>query len=76
MTHNSLKFDLRIYVLILSCDPLRVMLFQDGLVRFATSKYQKVNEKNKYDPYMHLTNFAINKDNPEYDKGSEKGSET
>lgn len=64
------------YALILGCDPLRLLLFKDGLVRFATQKYQKVNEKNKSDPYMHLTNFAINKDSPEYDNGSEEGKES
>ena len=36
---DELKFDIRLYVLVLSCDPLRVFLFQDGIVRFATKKY-------------------------------------
>lgn len=37
---DELKFDLRLYVLILSCDPLKIFLYQDGIVRFATKKYK------------------------------------
>ncbi|KEP63820.1 UNVERIFIED_CONTAM: Tubulin-tyrosine ligase family protein [Hammondia hammondi] len=58
---DGLKFDLRIYVLLAGCNPLRLFVHQDGLVRFATSPYAKPTGKNLRDKTMHLTNYAINK---------------
>jgi len=36
---NGFKYDLRIYCLVTCYDPLKVYIFKEGLVRFATAKY-------------------------------------
>lgn len=54
------KFDLRIYCVVTSFDPLRVYLFDEGLVRFAAEKYPGC-DKNLDNIHMHLTNYSVNK---------------
>ena len=63
---EGLKFDLRVYVLVYGCDPLRVYMYKEGLVRLASRKYLIPNNGNINDLYIHLTNYAINKNNEEY----------
>lgn len=65
LLENGKKFDLRIYVLLTSIDPLRIYVYDEGLVRFASSKYTS-QEEGIIDQYMHLTNYFINKKNTEY----------
>lgn len=61
---NGHKFDLRIYVLITSYEPLRVYIFKEGLARFASETYtSKIDKDNKF---MHLTNYSINKKNDNF----------
>ncbi len=62
-TIGNKKYDLRIYVLIGSYTPLRIYLYDNGLVRFATEDYNKNNTDNVY---VYLTNFSININNPKY----------
>lgn len=62
------KFDLRIYVLVTSCSPLRVYLFRDGLVRMCTEEYKRPTDKNLRQKCMHLTNYAINKRSDKYQR--------
>ncbi|XP_031549397.1 tubulin polyglutamylase TTLL4-like isoform X2 [Actinia tenebrosa] len=59
---NGSKFDLRIYVYVTSYDPLRIYIFEDGLVRFATCKYSS-SVKSLSNRFMHLTNYSVNKKN-------------
>ena len=63
---DGLKFDLRIYVLLAGCDPLRIYVYDDGLARFATEAYVAPTGKNLDNMCMHLTNYAINKGNPNF----------
>ena len=61
---NGHKFDLRIYVIVTSYEPLRVYVFKEGLARFASESYStKFNKNNRY---MHLTNYSINKKNDKF----------
>ena len=60
---NNKKYDLRIYVIVLSFTPLKIYLYYNGLVRFATEDYIKDNYNNIF---IHLTNYSINKQNPNY----------
>jgi len=68
---SGYKYDLRVYVLATSFDPLKVYVFNDGLVRFATEKYT-TDPKELKKRYIHLTNFSVNKkaDNYVVNKGA------
>lgn len=59
---NGLKYDLRCYVLVTSFCPLKVYLYNDGLVRFATEQYS-LDPTRVAQKFIHLTNFSINKKN-------------
>ena len=43
---EGFKFDLRVYVLVTSCDPLRIFLYPDGLVRMGTEQYLAPTDNN------------------------------
>jgi len=60
MLIDGLKFDLRIYALVISVDPLKIYLFKEGLSRFATEPFKTPSKKNFKNMFMHLTNYAIN----------------
>jgi tubulin polyglutamylase TTLL6/13 len=70
---DGLKFDLRIYVLVTGCSPLRIFVHEDGLTRLATQEYLKPNASNIEDMWMHLTNYAVNKNNPNFIQNENKG---
>uniref|UniRef100_A0A671QAT6 Tubulin--tyrosine ligase-like protein 5 n=1 Tax=Sinocyclocheilus anshuiensis TaxID=1608454 RepID=A0A671QAT6_9TELE len=62
---DGFKFDVRLYVLVTSYDPLLIYLYEEGLARFATVKYDHAtaNIKNQF---MHLTNYSVNKKSSDY----------
>lgn len=59
------KFDLRIYVLVSSYRPLRVYEYVHGFARFCNAKYT-TDITDIDNPFIHLTNVAIQKHNDEY----------
>ncbi|RMX47403.1 hypothetical protein pdam_00019330 [Pocillopora damicornis] len=71
---DGFKFDLRVYVLVTSCDPLRIFVYEDGLGRFATLKYMEPSNHNVDDTCMHLTNYAVNKHSKDFIRDEETGS--
>lgn len=67
---DGFKFDLRIYCFVTSVKPLRMYLFQDGLVRMCTEEYVKPTKENLDNACMHLTNYAVNKHNEHFQQPS------
>ena len=61
------KFDLRIYVLVLSYNPLRVYVNRSGFARFSMSRFT-MNKDQVGNNLIHLTNVAIQKKGPQYSK--------
>ncbi|XP_073684583.1 tubulin polyglutamylase ttll6-like [Garra rufa] len=71
---DGFKFDLRIYVLVTSCDPFRIFMYNEGLVRFCTTQYTEPTGSNLEDVCMHLTNYAINKHSENFVRDEDTGS--
>jgi len=63
---DGLKFDLRVYVLVAGCSPLRLYIHEEGLVRLATEPYSTPSSSNLASTCMHLTNYAVNKLHPAF----------
>lgn len=62
---NGFKFDLRLYVVVTSYDPLKIYLNDEGLVRLATERYT-ANLSTISHRTMHLTNYSVNKHSEAY----------
>lgn len=65
---DGLKFDLRIYVLVTSVDPLRVYIHKEGMARFCTEAYEDPRIDNLDHCYSHLTNYSLNKQNTHFNQ--------
>ncbi|BES98991.1 tubulin-tyrosine ligase activity [Nesidiocoris tenuis] len=70
---GGFKFDFRIYVLVTSCDPLRIYVYNEGLARFATKKYEP-SKSNLAQKFMHLTNYSVNKRSEDFIIDDDEGS--
>ncbi|XP_033283151.1 tubulin polyglutamylase TTLL11 isoform X4 [Orcinus orca] len=57
---DKLKFDIRLYVLLKSLEPLEIYIAKDGLSRFCTEPYQEPHPRNLHHIFMHLTNYSLN----------------
>ena len=62
------KFDIRVYVLVMSYNPLKVWVYRSGFARFSNTRFSLDSIS---DTFVHLTNVAVQKTAPDYD--SEKG---
>lgn len=71
---DGYKFDLRIYVLVTSCDPFSIFMFKEGLARFCTTKYNEPTHNNVEAVCMHLTNYSINKHSENFVRDEDTGS--
>jgi hypothetical protein len=60
------KFDLRLYVLIASVSPYICYLNEEGLARFCVEDYQEPTKENFNNAYIHLTNYSLNKNHPDF----------
>ncbi|CAL6006962.1 Tubulin_tyrosine ligase [Hexamita inflata] len=59
------KFDMRIYVMLFSIEPLAIYIYKEGIGRFCTQKYEKASFENFDNKRIHLTNFEVNRFNQE-----------
>ncbi|OQS06659.1 tubulin polyglutamylase, partial [Thraustotheca clavata] len=57
---DGFKFDLRLYVLVTSFNPLEAFFYQEGFVRLCTHKYSS-DSTEITNLFMHLTNSSIQK---------------
>ncbi|XP_071955271.1 probable tubulin polyglutamylase TTLL2 [Antedon mediterranea] len=66
---SGYKFDLRVYVVVLSFHPLVIYIYDEGIVRFSTEKFDLSSIHNQF---SHLTNTSINKLGPSYTADKER----
>jgi hypothetical protein len=80
---RGFKFDLRVYVVVTSYEPLRLYVYEEGLVRIASTPYPAADAKPKMrDRTAHLTNYCVNResdtfvspDDAEAEGGDDAGS--
>ncbi len=73
-TINGKKYDLRLYVFVTGFSPLKIYLFNEGIVRISSEEFS-ISLKNLKNPFVHLTNTSINKKNPNYKRTNDSNDE-
>ncbi|KRW99818.1 hypothetical protein PPERSA_10937 [Pseudocohnilembus persalinus] len=69
---NNKKVDFRVYVLIVSLDPL-IVLYQDGIIKSCIKEYDNdFEEFDQNEAYKHLTNFSFSKTHPQFQELKEQ----
>lgn len=63
---DGIKFDLRVYVVVMGFNPIKAYICDEGLARFCTARYAAPVKSNFKKAFMHLTNYSINKTNDAY----------
>ena len=53
-------------------NPMTIFLYEDGIVRLATEKYSNDASKGFDDPFVHLTNYSLNKNSKAFDDKKHK----
>lgn len=70
LLYQGRKFDIRLWVLIISEYPNNVFIFKEGHLKATCEQYSL----NTNDPYIHLTNYSVQKHHKDFSK-VEKGNE-
>lgn len=70
---DGYKFDMRIYVLVTHLHPVEAFVYREGFARLSTEKYS-LELGSIGNAFIHLTNFAIQKNNREAVGSFEGGS--
>ena len=73
-TINGKKYDLRLYVFVTGFSPLKIYLFNEGIVRISSEEFS-LDLKNLKNLFIHLTNTSINKKNPNYKRTNDSNDE-
>lgn len=71
--HGKYKMSFRFYVALTSVDPLRIYIYQDGLVRICSTPYVNADYTNLL---IHLTNYDLQVVNEEHFVNTMSGEET
>ena len=65
---DGFKYDLGVFVFLNGVNTLRIYVYRDGLASLVTEPYEKSSYKNTNNLFIHLTNYAINKNSLNFSK--------